>query len=119
MPGLEAHVSSTYVVELAESLGGVAPLAMALAGLGVSTRRWWGSGLQGEEAFADCASSPLLITARLGRQTIGLPCSLDLTAQEVARVCAAIASVLRAQAPPQLDTPRPVAPSLVESAEFA
>jgi dTDP-4-amino-4,6-dideoxygalactose transaminase len=118
MPGLEAHVSSTYVVDLADSLGGVAPLAMALAGLGVATRRWWGNGLQEEEAFADCTSDPLPVTARLGRQTIGLPCSLDLTAQEIARVCAAMASVLRAQGPARVDPPRQAVPSLVESTEF-
>jgi dTDP-4-amino-4,6-dideoxygalactose transaminase len=99
MPGLEAHVSSTYVVEVEESLGSVAPLAMALADMGVSTRRWWGSGLQDEEAFADCASDSLPVTTRLGRQVLGLPCSLDLTAREISRVCNALAKVLHADSP--------------------
>ncbi len=103
MPGLDSTVSSTFVVEVEKSLGTVIALAMGLAEQGISTRRWWGEGLRNEAAFSAFASDPLPVTTRLGRQTIGLPCSLDLTASEINRVCNAMNNVLHTQNHPGND----------------
>jgi dTDP-4-amino-4,6-dideoxygalactose transaminase len=103
MPGLESTVSSTFVVEVEKCLGTVSALAMGLAQHGISTRRWWGDGLHNEDAFSSFASDPLPVTTRLGRQAIGLPCSLDLTTSEINRVCNAMMSVLHTQRQPAVD----------------
>jgi dTDP-4-amino-4,6-dideoxygalactose transaminase len=107
MPGLDRNVSSTFVVELEEAIGTVIPLAMGLAHLGISTRRWWGSGLQNEAAFSTFTSDPLPVTARLGRQVIGLPCSLDLTPAEIDRVCATVMKILCLKDEPRTKTLHP------------
>lgn len=107
MPGLTGLVSSTLVVQVEPSLGSVGPLAMDLARLGVATRRWWGNGLHEEHAFISYGRDPLPVTTELGRQTIGLPCSRDLTRKEITAVCSTVAKLLqlREQSGPGLAPP--------------
>jgi len=99
MPGLNGVVSSTFVVQVAASLGSVGSMAMDLARLGIATRRWWGSGLHEEHAFIGCGRDPLPVTTVLGRQTIGLPCSRDMARRDIVNVCTGIATVLHLHPP--------------------
>ena len=94
MPGLGSYASSTCVVHVATELGETGPAALRMAARGVTTRHWWGRGLQQEAAFANCPRDALPVTEALGTQTLGLPCSVDLTRREVTRACAALTDVL-------------------------
>ena len=94
MPGLGSYATSTVVVRLAETTGDTRAVALRLAAQGISTRHWWGRGLQLEAAFAAYDRDALPVTEALGMQTIGLPCSLDLTRRDIGRVCATLAKVL-------------------------
>lgn len=93
MPNLGDYATSTCVVQLDSSFGDVAAVAMDLASMGVATRNWWGRGLQVETAFLDCPRESLPITERLGARTIGLPCFVDLSRRDLARVCTALSRV--------------------------
>jgi len=67
---------------------------LRMAARGVTTRHWWGRGLQQEAAFANCPREALPVTEALGAQTLGLPCSIDLGRREVNRACATLTDVL-------------------------
>ena len=101
MPALGSYATSTVVVRIAPGLGEISAIALRLAARGISTRHWWGRGLQMETAFAACPHDPLPVTEALGVQTIGLPCAVDLPRRDVLHVCATLAQVLG------LDTQRP------------
>jgi dTDP-4-amino-4,6-dideoxygalactose transaminase len=102
MPGLDGVASSTFVVQVGSSLGGVGSLAMDLARLGIATRRWWGSGLHEELAFISYGRDSLPVASVLGRQTVGLPCSRDLSRRDIVDVCTAIATALQLHKAPTL-----------------
>lgn len=93
MPGLGSYATSSVVVRLGATAGDTGAVALRLAALGVATRHWWGRGLQFETAFAACDRDPLPVTEALATQTIGLPCSIDLSRRDIGRVCAALAEV--------------------------
>ncbi|MGQ3075898.1 MAG: DegT/DnrJ/EryC1/StrS family aminotransferase [Ferrovibrionaceae bacterium] len=69
---------------------GAAAAAARLAGRQVETRAWWGNGCHAHAAFAHCPRLPLPATARLAADTIGLPLSLDITAEEIDRIAAVL-----------------------------
>lgn len=93
MPGLGNYATSTCVVHLDPAFGDVAAVAMDLASMGIATRNWWSRGLQAEAAFLDCPRENLPLTEKLGARTLGLPCSVDLSRRDVARVCTALLRV--------------------------
>ena len=66
----------------------------ALAEDGIDTRQWWGGGCHTSQAFAHCHRDDLTVTERLGASTLGLPFSIDMTSDEIARVAASLARVL-------------------------
>jgi dTDP-4-amino-4,6-dideoxygalactose transaminase len=102
MPGLDGVASSTFLVQVESALGSVGSLAMDLARLGIATRRWWGNGLHEEHAFTGYGRDSLPVATVLGRQTIGLPCSRDLTRREIVNVCTGIATALQLHKTPAL-----------------
>jgi len=86
MPGLGNYATSTILVNLHTGDRNLSALALKLAARGISTRHWWGRGLQAEPAFAGCRHDPLPVTEALGAHTIGLPCSVDLREADIDRV---------------------------------
>ena len=69
----------------------------ALASAGIDTRRWWGEGCHRAPAFQACPRTELPNTERLAASTVGLPFSIDLTAEEVDRTAAAVLEALSAR----------------------
>jgi dTDP-4-amino-4,6-dideoxygalactose transaminase len=67
----------------------------ALAEDGIDTRQWWGGGCHASRAFAHCRRDELTVTEHLAASTIGLPFSVDMDADEIARVAAALSGALR------------------------
>lgn len=67
-----------------------AAVARMLREDGVDTRQWWGAGCHASPAFADCRREALPVTDLLADATLGLPFSVDMDAQEIARVAAAL-----------------------------
>lgn len=88
-PGWGADwITSVCCVTLPE--GAADAVEKSLAAQGVDTRRWWGLGCHTSPAFADLPRDKLGVTDRLGRRVIGLPFSIDMDADEIARVAAAL-----------------------------
>ncbi|MDB5425655.1 MAG: DegT/DnrJ/EryC1/StrS aminotransferase [Phenylobacterium sp.] len=71
-----------------------ARVAAALAEDGVDTRQWWGAGCHASQAFAHCHRDELTVTERLAGATLGLPFSVDMDADEIARVTASLQKAL-------------------------
>ena len=65
-----------------------------LAEDGIDTRRWWDAGCHASPAFAHCRRDDLSVTDRLALSTIGLPFSVDLDADEIARLATALSRAL-------------------------
>jgi len=84
--------SSVCTVSLPE--GSADHVAAALAAAGIDTRRWWDAGCHTSRAFADCRREDLRVTERLAASTLGLPFSIDMRPDEVARVAATLAKAL-------------------------
>jgi dTDP-4-amino-4,6-dideoxygalactose transaminase len=61
-----------------------------LGAAGVETRAWWGKGCHREPAFRHCRREVLPVTERLAEATVGLPFFIDMDAEEVARLAAAL-----------------------------
>jgi len=75
--------------------GGAGPaVTEVLSAAGVETRAWWGQGCHREPAFADCRAEPLPETEQLAASTIGLPFSIDMSADEIGRVAEALQDAL-------------------------
>ncbi|MFI4965126.1 MAG: DegT/DnrJ/EryC1/StrS family aminotransferase [Caulobacterales bacterium] len=69
-------------------------LARTLADDGVDSRPWWGGGCHTSAAFVSCRREDLSVTERLAASTLGLPFSIDMDAQEISRVAAAVSRTL-------------------------
>lgn len=91
--GLE-WISSVCVVRLPE--GSSAAVAERLQQEGVDSRRWWSEGCHAMPAFADCPRQPLHQTEKLAASTLGIPFSVDLTADETHRIASALADAVAA-----------------------
>ncbi|MFO1189044.1 MAG: DegT/DnrJ/EryC1/StrS family aminotransferase [Alphaproteobacteria bacterium] len=92
-PGFGAGwVGSTcnVALDVADSEG----VIESLAADGIEAGRWWRRGCHVQRAFADCPRLPLPVTKDLGRRVIGLPFSVDMGADDVARVAAALRSTV-------------------------
>jgi len=81
-------VTSVCTVALPD--GSAHAVARSLAEDGVDTRQWWGGGCHTSQAFADCRREALPVTEALAAATLGLPFSIDMEADEIARVAAAL-----------------------------
>ncbi|MBS0362488.1 MAG: DegT/DnrJ/EryC1/StrS family aminotransferase [Proteobacteria bacterium] len=57
---------------------------------GVDTRAWWGEGCHRSTAFTDCRREALPVTEALAASTLGLPFAIDLDAQDIGRIVAAL-----------------------------
>lgn len=110
-----AWVASSCVARLPRSAApvGAAEAAIGLGLRGVATRAWWGAGCHTSPAFeglprrnSAADGDALPVTARLARETIGLPFACDLSEREVAQVRDALAEVLGTSAQPGAPPPR-------------
>ena len=86
-------VSSTCVLTL-DDPAATAPVLGALGAARVETRAWWGRGMHTHRAFANLPRLPLPTTERLADTVIGLPFYIDMQAEEIDRVCAAVRKAL-------------------------
>jgi dTDP-4-amino-4,6-dideoxygalactose transaminase len=67
-------------------------IAGDLADVGIDSRFWWSSGIHRQSAFSAMPRvQDLTVTDGLAAQTLGLPCFLDLTDEDIGLVCATIA----------------------------
>jgi dTDP-4-amino-4,6-dideoxygalactose transaminase len=93
-PGFhEGWISSYGLVELPLWMS-AASFAASLQQHGIETRQWWGTGCHLQPAYQDCARGALRETERLGRQVVGLPFWLGLTADDLAEIFAVVRSAL-------------------------
>lgn len=83
-------ISSVCVVRLPDGTAGAVEAHLAKAG--IETRRWWGAGCHASPAFAAAPRTDLAVTETLAAATLGLPFAADLSAEEIERVGAALAS---------------------------
>lgn len=84
----------TSVCTVGLPLGVADKVAASLREDGVDSRHWWGRGCHASPAFADYRREPLPVTEALAGSTIGLPFSIDMDAQEIARVADALSRAL-------------------------
>ncbi len=73
-------------------------IAAHLGAAGADSRSWWGDGVHTQSAFADVPRLPLPVTELLARETLGVPYFLDLSEDDVTRVCAMLDDLRRAPA---------------------
>lgn len=66
----------------------------SLAAHGIEAGRWWRRGCHAQRAFGHCPRAPLPVTKDLGRRVIGLPFSVDMTADDIARVAAKLGATV-------------------------
>lgn len=81
-------VTSVCTVALPDS--SAAHVARILRENGVDTRQWWGGGCHASTAFTDCRRDALPVTEVLAASTLGLPFSIDMDADQIARISAAL-----------------------------
>lgn len=82
-------ISATCVVRL-DDPADTMPTLDTLQAARVETRAWWGRGMHTHPAFADCPRLPLPMTEHLAETVLGLPFYIDMSDDEVDRVCAAL-----------------------------
>ncbi|MBL8550318.1 MAG: DegT/DnrJ/EryC1/StrS family aminotransferase [Hyphomonadaceae bacterium] len=83
-------VSAACVVRTSE---GTDRLERRLAAAGIETRRWWERGAHRQPAFRNAPrADDLAVTDRLAATTVGLPFAVDLDADAINRIAAAIGS---------------------------
>lgn len=85
-------VTSVCTVGLPD--GATPAVVETLAAAHIDTRRWWGRGCHRDAAFADVRRGDLSATDRLAESTLGLPFSIDMDAEEIGRVAAAVSEAL-------------------------
>jgi dTDP-4-amino-4,6-dideoxygalactose transaminase len=81
-------VTSVCTVSLPD--GSATGVSNALSEDGIDTRQWWGAGCHTSTAFANCRREALAVTDRLAGSTLGLPFSIDMDPDEIARVARAL-----------------------------
>lgn len=70
--------------------GSAAAVARSLQAAGVQTRAWWDEGCHASPAFRDCRREPLPATEALAASTLGLPFSIDMDSDDIARIAMAL-----------------------------
>ena len=81
-------VTSVCTVGLPE--GSAGDVARMLREDGIDTRQWWGGGCHASTAFAGCRREALAVTEALAASTVGLPFSIDMSADDIARIAGAL-----------------------------
>ena len=72
-------------------------IAARLSEAEIDSRAWWGDGVHNQTAFSDLPRLTLFRTELLARETIGLPFFVDMSEQDIARVCDALAAIPHAR----------------------
>lgn len=92
-PGLgDDWMASTFNIEAPEAA--ILEIEARLSQAQIATRRWWGRGLHGHQAFRDLPGADLPVTARLAATTLGLPCWPGLPAAAIDEISAVVRAVL-------------------------
>lgn len=86
----ESHVANTLVARFPM---GADRAEAHLTRYGIETRRWWSLGLHRQPAFAACPRLDLSHTDHLAQTSLGLPCHLDLTTEQIDRLAQAVAEL--------------------------
>jgi dTDP-4-amino-4,6-dideoxygalactose transaminase len=81
-------ITSVCTVGLPE--GSAAAVAASLREDRIDTRQWWGGGCHTSTAFAGCRREALPATETLAASTLGLPFSIDMSDEEIARIAGAL-----------------------------
>ncbi|MDP3855267.1 DegT/DnrJ/EryC1/StrS aminotransferase family protein [Phenylobacterium sp.] len=93
-PGLgDDWMASTFNIEAPEAA--ILEIETRLSEAEIATRRWWGHGLQGHQAFADLPRAALPVTERLAATTLGLPCWPGLDTTAIDEISAIVRAVLQ------------------------
>lgn len=94
------QLASSYVLVECADAGESAELMSGLYAEGIDTRLWYGNGLSAHDLYRETPRLDLHGPRQLDPRTlVGLPMAPDLPAADVARVCAAIESLLPAAHP--------------------
>lgn len=88
----ETWAASTFNIEAPEPA--ILEIERRLTQAGIATRRWWGAGLHGHQAFRYLPRRDLPTTRRLAAETLGLPCWPGLSTEEMDEVSATVRGVL-------------------------
>lgn len=88
----ETWVASTFNIEAPEAA--IQEIEQRLTQAGIATRRWWGAGLHGHQAFRYLPQRDLPATRSLAARTLGLPCWPGLSTAEIDEVSAIVRGVL-------------------------
>jgi dTDP-4-amino-4,6-dideoxygalactose transaminase len=88
------EISLAYALFRSSSSEETTRLRARLLQHGIDTRLWYSFGLQNQPYFSRLAHDDLAVTDSLASCLVGLPVAPDLTASDVARVAAALASTL-------------------------
>ncbi|WP_309644123.1 aminotransferase class I/II-fold pyridoxal phosphate-dependent enzyme [Phenylobacterium sp.] len=92
-PGLgDDWMASTFNIEAPEAA--ILEIEARLGEAEIATRRWWGKGLHGHQAFRDLPRAPLPVTERLAATTLGLPCWPGLDTTAIDEISAVVRRVL-------------------------
>lgn len=70
--------------------GSVDAVEHSLQDQDIHTRRWWDRGCHMNPAFAACPRGDLSVTETLSRSVLGLPFAIDMDADDISRVAAAL-----------------------------
>lgn len=89
----EIWVCSTLNIEAPEPV--ILEAERQLAHAGIATRRWWGRGLQGHQAFRGLPRATLANSEALAARTLGLPCWPGLETEAVDEVVGIVRRVSR------------------------
>lgn len=89
----ETAWASSYALYRAESAAAAAAAKQALSRAGIDFRLWYGTGCHGHAAYAGCGRDPLPVTEDVAPRVIGLPVSVDLPADAIGGIVAALANI--------------------------
>jgi dTDP-4-amino-4,6-dideoxygalactose transaminase len=89
-PGYAAGWVSSYCNVIARS--GAVETGERMKDIGIETRRWWGSGVSAQPAYAHFPCDPLPVTESLAKHVIGIPFYHDLSDHEIESVVSALRS---------------------------
>lgn len=90
---LSGDVSGVYALYQFESEAAAIAAQRLLFSKSCESRFWYGFGLHREPAFANFEHGPMPVTDTLTRSLLGLPMSLCLVEETIAKICKVVASV--------------------------
>jgi dTDP-4-amino-4,6-dideoxygalactose transaminase len=84
------ELDASYALFLATDAGEAERIAAAFDRARIGHRFWYGTGVHGHKHFASVARAALPVTERLGKQLIGMPMAVDLSADAMEGIAAAV-----------------------------